>query len=50
MKTFLKGLVEMLAATAYSELGDSGYEWQDDIEVNSAPDSARLACQVPASV
>lgn len=36
MKKFLKSLVEMLAASAYSEIGDSGYDWKD-IEVNSAP-------------
>jgi len=49
MKKFLKGLVEMLAVSAHSEVGDGVYDWQD-FEVNSAPAPApQRACQVPAS-
>jgi hypothetical protein len=48
MKKFLKDLVEMLAVSAYSEVGDGAYDWQD-FEVNSAPAPAQRACQVPAN-
>jgi hypothetical protein len=48
MKKFLKVLVEMLAVTAQSDVGDSGYDWQN-VQVNSAPAPAQRACQVPTS-
>jgi hypothetical protein len=47
MKKFLKGLVDMLAISAYSEVGDGAYDRQD-IEVNSAPAPAQRTSQVPA--
>jgi len=48
MQKFLKGLVEMLAVSAHSEVGDGAYDWQY-FEVNSAPAPVQRACQVPAS-
>jgi len=48
MNKFLKGLVEMLAASAYSEVGDRGHERQEVIEANIALAPAQLDCQVVA--
>ena len=46
MKMLLKDLVEKLAASAYSEIGDSGHHVQ---EMHSASAPMQEACQVPAS-
>jgi len=48
MKKFLKSLVEMLAVSAHSEVGDGAYDWHY-FEVNSDPAPVQQACQVPAS-
>jgi hypothetical protein len=47
MSKFLKDLVEMLAVSAYSEIGDRGFDCQD-IAVKSAPVTEQRTCQVLA--
>jgi len=46
MKKFLKDLVEMLAISAYSEIGDREFDLQGN-DVKSAPAPAQRACQAP---